>query len=190
MILIIDNYDSFTYNLVQDVGSINKDICLIKNNDLSLKSIQELDLSHIIISPGPGHPKKTGVCKEVIEKLSNRIPTMGICLGHQLIGHIYNAEIVSCDNIIHGKISKIRHNNKSIIFKDVPTIFNATRYHSLAIKKEFHNPNIHITAYSDTNEIMAIEHKELPIYGVQFHPESILTDYGKTIIENFLNIIV
>ena len=190
MILIIDNYDSFTFNLVQYVGEIKKNIKVIKNNELTINEIMQLNLSHIIISPGPGNPSNTGICKSVIEKLSHKIPILGICLGHQLIGYLYNAKIVSSKKIMHGKVSIIKHNNKSILFKNIPLKFNATRYHSLCIENNYDHKEINITARSDSKEIMSIEHKKYPLYGIQFHPESILTEHGKIMINNFLNIIV
>ena len=190
MILIIDNYDSFTYNLVQYIGSINQDIKIVKNDELNIDEILDMDISHIVISPGPGNPINTGICKDILNKISIKIPTLGICLGCQLIGYIYKGKIVNSKKIMHGKVSIIKHNNKSPIFKDIPLEFKATRYHSLCIEEKFKNKDVNITARTHTNEIMAIEHIKYPIYGVQFHPESILTEYGINIIENFLNIIV
>ena len=190
MILIIDNYDSFTFNLVQYIGSINKKIMVIKNDELSIDDILAMDITHLVISPGPGNPVNTGICQELIKKISKKIPIIGICLGHQLIGHMYNAMIVNSKKIMHGKVSVIKHNNKSKLFKNIPSKFHATRYHSLCIEKNYKHKDINITAWSDSGEIMAIEHRKFPLYGVQFHPESILTDCGKEIIQNFLNIIV
>ena len=189
MILIIDNYDSFTYNLVQYVGSINKNVKTIKNNELTVKQIQSLNISHIIISPGPGRPENTGICLDVIKNISSKIPTLGICLGHQAIGFQFNAIISKSKFIMHGKTSIVKHNKKSKIFNNIPEIFNATRYHSLSIEKNFKNKHIQITSFSDDGEIMSIEHNKYPIFGIQFHPESILTEYGIKIIDNFLNII-
>ena len=190
MILIIDNYDSFTYNLVQYVGSINNNLKIIKNDALALDVIKIMNLSHIIISPGPGGAKNTGICLDVIDQLSPFIPTLGICLGHQAIGYHYNAKIVNSKNIIHGETSIIRHNNKSLLFNNIPSKFNATRYHSLCIDRGFKNNDLNITSWSDDQEIMSLEHKKYPIYGIQFHPESILTEYGMQIIKNFINIVV
>ena len=190
MILIIDNYDSFTYNLVQYVGTINENLKVIKNDALALDAIKAMNLSHIIISPGPGKPKNTGICLNIIKDISPLIPTLGICLGHQAIAYQYNAKIVNSKNIVHGETSVITHNNQSILFKDIPTRFNATRYHSLCIDRKFTNNHLNITSWSDDNEIMSIEHKKYPIYGIQFHPESILTEYGMQIINNFINIVV
>ena len=190
MILIIDNYDSFTYNLVQYVGTINENLKVIKNDALTLDAIKAMNISHIIISPGPGKPKNTGICLNIIKDISPLIPTLGICLGHQAIAYQYNAKIVNSKNIVHGETSVITHNNQSILFKDIPIRFNATRYHSLCIDRKFTNNHLNITSWSDDNEIMSIEHKKYPIYGIQFHPESILTEYGIQIINNFINIVV
>ena len=190
MILIIDNYDSFTYNLMQYIGSINDKIKVIKNDELIFDEIKELAISHIVISPGPGNPKNTGICLEIIKKLSPMIPTLGICLGHQAIACHYNANIVNAHNILHGKTSIITHNGKSILYQDIPEEFSATRYHSLCVDKKFKNRNINITSWSDDGEIMSLEHTKYPIYGIQFHPEAILTEHGMQIIKNFINIVV
>ena len=188
MILVIDNFDSFTYNLVQYIGEINSDIKIIKNNEYSLSQIIKMDISHIIISPGPGTPDDTGICKEIINYYVDKIPILGVCLGHQLIGGIFGGEIVKADRIIHGKTSNILLKKKSIIFKNLPDEFRATRYHSLLVEgKNF--TNITVTSTTDCGEIMSIEHDIYKIYGIQFHPESIQTDYGKEIIKNFLNIV-
>ena len=190
MILIIDNYDSFTYNLMQYIGSINDRIKVIKNDELIFDEIKELAISHIVISPGPGNPKNTGISLQIIKKLSPMIPTLGICLGHQAIAYHYKANIVNAHNILHGKTSIITHNGKSILYQDIPEEFSATRYHSLCVEKKFKNRNINITSWSDDGEIMSLEHTKYPIYGIQFHPESILTEHGMQIIKNFINIVV
>ena len=189
MILIIDNYDSFTYNLVQYVGFINSNIRIIKNDELQIKQIKTMNPSHIIISPGPGRPQNTEICLEIINQLSLNTPTLGICLGHQAIAYQYNAKIITSKNIVHGKTSKITHNNQSILFNNIPNIFFATRYHSLCVDRKFKNRDISITSWSDDGEIMSLEHNTYPIYGIQFHPESILTEHGMKIIKNFINII-
>lgn len=190
MILVIDNYDSFTYNLVQYVGRITNNIKVIKNNELTLSQIKKEDASHIIISPGPGGPDNTGICIDVIQNISPEIPTLGICLGHQAIAYNYKANITNSKNIMHGKTSIIKHNNKSKLFRSIPGKFSATRYHSLCVDKNFNNKNINITSWSDDGEIMSLEHNKYPIYGIQFHPEAILTEYGIEIMNNFINIIV
>lgn len=190
MILILDNYDSFTYNLEQYVGKIDNDIKVIKNDELSLMEIKKLYLTHIIISPGPGNQFNTGVCIKLINELKGKVPILGICLGHQTIAHCFGAKIIKSKKIMHGKTSKITHTNQSVIFNNIPSKFIATRYHSLVIDKQSINNEIEITSWSDNKEIMSIEHRELPIYGVQYHPEAILTEYGEQLIENFLNIVV
>ena len=190
MILIIDNYDSFTYNLVQYVGTITNDIKIIKNNEMPIEKIKKIDISHIIISPGPGGPKETGICLEIIKEISPSIPTLGICLGHQAIAYSYDGNIVKSKQIMHGKTSTIKHNNESKLFHNIPKKFSATRYHSLCVDRTFINENINITSWSDDGEIMSLEHKKYPIYGIQFHPEAILTEYGIEIIKNFTQIIV
>lgn len=190
MILLIDNYDSFTFNLKQYIGVVNSNIMVIKNNDLTVPEIKKLNISHIIISPGPGNQYNTGITIELINELKNKIPILGICLGHQTIGHCFGAKIIKSRNIMHGKTSTVTHNNKSIIFHKIPEKFIATRYHSLVIDSEYNNNEINITSWSDDKEIMSIEHKNLPIYGIQYHPEAILTEYGEQLISNFLNIVV
>ena len=190
MILLLDNYDSFTFNLEQYVGKFNSNIMVIKNDDLTLTEIKKLALSHIIISPGPGNQFNTGVAINLIEALKGKTPILGICLGHQTIAHCFGAKIVKSKTIMHGKTSSIIHNKKSIIFKNIPEKFTATRYHSLVIDSKYKNTEINITSWSDDKEIMSIEHKKLPIYGIQYHPEAILTEHGEQLIENFLNIVV
>jgi len=190
MILILDNYDSFTYNLAQYAGSINANIKIIRNDELTVDEIRKFNISHIIISPGPGNQFKTGIAIDLIKKLSPQIPTLGICLGHQTIGHCFNAKIVKSKKIMHGKTSTISHNNKSILYQKIPTKFKVTRYHSLSVDREYKHKDIEITSWSDDGEIMSIEHKKLPIYGLQYHPEAILTEHGSKIMENFLNIVV
>ena len=186
MILIIDNYDSFTFNIVQYIGSLNKNITVIKNDEIKNDEIKINDYSHIILSPGPGRPEKIGLSNQLINLYAKHIPILGICLGHQAIAYHYGAKIIHSKNIVHGKTSIITHNNKSKLFKTIPGTFNATRYHSLAISKEWKHRDITITSFSDDGEIMSIEHKTYPIYGIQFHPESIMTEYGMQIIKNFI----
>ena len=190
MILLLDNYDSFTFNLKQYVGKFNSDIRVIKNDELTLEEIKKLSLSHVIVSPGPGNQFNTGVTIELINEFQGKTPILGICLGHQTIGHCFGAKIVKSKTIMHGKTSSIIHNKKSIIFKNIPEKFRATRYHSLVIDGNSKNTDMTITSWSDDGEIMSIEHKNLPIYGIQYHPEAILTEYGEQLIENFLNIVV
>lgn len=187
MILIIDNYDSFTYNIVQYVGSINSNIRVIKNDECSIDEIICLPLSHIIISPGPGNPDDTGETKEIVNNFFGKIPILGICLGHQLLASIYGANIICSKNIVHGKISNIVISEKSEIFKSLPRSFDVVRYHSLIVENDSF-ADIFITAKTNENEIMALEDQDNKVYGLQFHPESISTQYGINMIENFLKL--
>jgi len=188
MILIIDNFDSFTYNIVQFVGMINSNIKVVKNNELTINEIKNLEISHIIISPGPGSPHNTGVCSKIIMHYKDKIPILGICLGHQLIAQIFGGEIIKSRYIIHGKTSLINIDNNSKIFKGLPSQIKATRYHSLILKNNVYNEFM-ITSKTLDNEIMSIDHKIFKIFGVQFHPESIKTDYGINIFTNFLKVV-
>ena len=187
MILIIDNYDSFTYNIVQYVGSINSNIRVIKNDECSIDEIICLPISHIIISPGPGNPDDTGETKEIVNNFFGKIPILGICLGHQLLASIYGANIICSKNIVHGKMSNIVISEKSEIFKSLPRSFDVVRYHSLIVENDSF-ADIFITAKTNENEIMALEDQDNKVYGLQFHPESISTQYGINMIENFLKL--
>lgn len=188
MILIIDNYDSFTYNIVQYVGELGREAAVFRNDATNIPSVKKMNPEKIIISPGPKSPLEAGITVDIIKNFYDKIPILGVCLGHQAIGYAFGAEIVRAKNIMHGKVSSIKHDS-SIIYKDIPNPFEATRYHSLIIKKEKLPDIINITATSeDDREIMGIELKGYKVYGVQFHPESVLTVYGKQIIDNFLSI--
>ncbi|MCG8483293.1 MAG: aminodeoxychorismate/anthranilate synthase component II [Clostridia bacterium] len=187
MIVIIDNYDSFTYNLYQYVGEINSDIQVFRNDEISIKQLKKMDVSHIIISPGPGTPKDTGVCKDIINEFGSKIPILGVCLGHQTIGESYGCEVIRAKELVHGKTSMIYH-DESGIFKDVENPIKVTRYHSLIIDKNSDTNDLFFTAKTDNGEIMALMHKKHLIFGVQFHPESIATSSGKQILRNFLNL--
>ena len=189
MILVIDNYDSFTYNLVQYVGEFNPNIIVKKNNQISINEINQLSCRYIIISPGPRTPEDAGESMNIIKHFYNKIPILGVCLGHQAIGQVFGCKIKKNIDVCHGKISTIEHNKKSKIFKSIPPYFNATRYHSLIIDKKSIPNDIIVNAWLDNGTIMGVEHKKFPLYGVQFHPESIETKYGKKIIKNFLNIV-
>ncbi len=187
MILVIDNYDSFTYNIVQYVGELGHKVIVYRNDEISIDNIKKINPDKIIISPGPKSPSEAGISVDVIKKFYNKIPILGVCLGHQAIGYAFGAEIIRAANVMHGKVSSIEHDSTSLLFKDIPESFEATRYHSLVISKKNIPDIINITAYSkDDDEIMAIELKGYNVYGVQFHPESILTFQGKNIINNFL----
>ena len=188
MILMIDNYDSFTYNLVQYLGELGQNLRVFRNDKITISRIRKLKPSRIVISPGPGRPEGAGISCEVIRQFAGKIPMLGVCLGHQCIGYVYGGKIVNARTLMHGKTSQIYHNGKAI-FKDIPSPFEATRYHSLVIQGKGLPSSLEVIAHTKTdNEIMAIEHRSFPLWGVQFHPESILTRMGKNILSNFLKI--
>lgn len=186
MVLVIDNYDSFTYNLVQYIGELGFKVKVFRNDAIGIEEIKNAGFSHIVISPGPGRPENAGISCNVIRYFGGKIPLLGVCLGHQAIGYVFGGKIVSAKRLMHGKTSVIRHDGKAI-FKNVPNPFDATRYHSLVIEKKSVPDVLEVTARSEDGEIMAVRHKKLCIFGVQFHPESILTGEGKKILSNFLN---
>ncbi|HBI74239.1 MAG: aminodeoxychorismate/anthranilate synthase component II [Parabacteroides sp.] len=188
MILLIDNYDSFSYNLYQLVGAINPDIKVIRNDEMAADKIRELHPDHIILSPGPGRPENAGIIMEVAETLSQKIPTLGVCLGHQAICAAYGASITYAKRLMHGKQSVITVQNDCPLFKNCPPAFTVARYHSLAADPDTLPDYLEPTAVADDGEIMAVQHKKYPIYGVQFHPESIMTLDGKTILKNFIDL--
>jgi len=189
MILMIDNYDSFTYNIVQYCLELGADLKVIRNDELTLEEIEDLNPQKIIISPGPATPNEAGVSLDVIKRFKNEKPIFGICLGHQSIAQAFGGEIIRAKNMMHGKTSQVDIINHDEIFKELPKEFRATRYHSLTVNKNNLPSNIEVLAYSkDDNEIMALKIKDLPIYGVQFHPESIMSEYGYEIIDNFLKL--
>lgn len=186
-VLVIDNYDSFTYNLVQMLGMNGCMLEVRRNDEISLNEINELKPDKILISPGPGKPEQSKISLNIIKHLGNRIPVLGVCLGHQAIGICYGGKVINAKQLMHGKISKIIHNEKSI-FKNVPQEFYATRYHSLIIEKETLPDELEITAVTDDGTIMGVRHKNFPVEGIQFHPESILTSEGNNIIKNWLDL--
>lgn len=188
MILLIDNYDSFSYNLVQMFGSLNPDIRVIRNDAMTAEEIGELSPSHIILSPGPGYPKDAGVCEDVVKKLSGTIPILGVCLGHQGICEVFGAEITHARKLMHGKQSLLTIDVSDPIFHGLPKQILAARYHSLIAAKDSLPHCLTVIGTDDMGEIMAVKHKEYPLYGLQFHPESILTPDGMTILKNFLSI--
>lgn len=187
MILLIDNYDSFSYNLVQMAGSLAEDIRVVRNDEVSVEEIGEMSPTHIILSPGPGYPKDAGICKEVIEKLQGRIPILGVCLGHQAICEVYGARIVHAKELMHGKKSLIHINRQTTLFKGMADQMEAARYHSLIAEGEKFPEVLRVTARDNNGEVMAVEHKKYPVFGVQFHPESIMTPEGEKVMRNFLN---
>ncbi len=186
MILLIDNYDSFSFNLYQYIGEFNSDIKVIRNNELTIKEIEELNPQAIIISPGPGKPKDAGIIEEVIKYFSDKKPVLGICLGHQAICEAFGGTITYAKEIMHGKTSKVKLDNSCEIFSNLPEYIQAGRYHSLVAQNSTLPDCLKVTAKTENDVIMAVKHKEYNVYGLQFHPESILTPEGKTIIYNFL----
>lgn len=186
MILLIDNYDSFSYNLYQYIGEITPDIKVIRNNEKSIEDIENMNPACIIISPGPGRPKDAGICEDVINYFKGKVPILGICLGHQAICEVFGATITYARRIMHGKTSNVELNPDTELFKNLPPKIKAARYHSLAADINTIPQCLQIIAKTDDNEVMSVKHKDFEIYGLQFHPESILTEGGKTIIKNFL----
>ena len=187
MILMIDNYDSFTYNLVQYFGELGADLKVYRNDKITIEQIQEMRPERIVISPGPGRPEDAGISVEIIKKFSGKIPILGVCLGHQAIGYAFGGKIVQAKELMHGKTSQIFHNKKGI-FKSIENPFEATRYHSLVIEKKSLPKCLEVNAWTKDKEIMGVEHNKFPLWGVQFHPESILTKAGKKILKNFLEL--
>ena len=187
MILMIDNYDSFTYNLVQYFGELGAELKVYRNDVLSLEDVKKVNPERIVISPGPGRPEDAGISVDVIKEFAGKVPILGVCLGHQSMGYAYGGKIVRAQQLMHGKTSMIKHNNKGL-FAGVEYPFAATRYHSLVIDPKTLPKCFDVIAWTYDREIMGIQHKKLPMWGVQFHPESILTSEGKKILENFLKL--
>ncbi len=191
MILLIDNYDSFTYNLVQRLGEMDArvDLRVVRNDKITLDEIAELKPSHIIISPGPCTPKEAGISNEVLARFAPSLPILGVCLGHQCIGHSFGGEVVRNERVMHGKTSMIHHDDEGV-FRGLSNPFEATRYHSLVIKREtFKNPDFVVSAWTEEGEIMGVRHRYWPLHGVQFHPESFLTLEGPKLLKNFVEMI-
>lgn len=187
MILVIDNYDSFTFNLVQYLGELGVELQVHRNDQITLERIADLKPERLLISPGPCSPREAGLSNDIIREFGSSIPTFGVCLGHQCIGHTFGAVVKVNYRLMHGKTSPIRHNGKDV-FEGMPNPFDATRYHSLVLEKETMPDCLEVTAETDEGEIMGLRHKTLPIWGVQFHPESILTEEGRMIMKNFLKL--
>jgi len=185
MILIIDNYDSFTYNLVQYLGELGAEIHVVRNDELTLGEIHDLNPQRIVISPGPGDPNDGGISNDVIREFGQNIPLLGVCLGHQCIAHVFGGVVTRAPRLMHGKTSAVYHNGNGV-FNGVPSPFNATRYHSLIVEEPLPD-SLQVIAFTSEGEVMGLRHKEFPVVGVQFHPESILTEHGKRILANFLD---
>ena len=187
MILMIDNYDSFTYNLVQYLGELGEELVVKRNDQITLAGVRRLKPSSIVISPGPGSPKDAGISNDLIRTFAGNIPILGVCLGHQCIGEVFGGEVVRAKRPMHGKTSPIYHTRQAL-FAGLPNPFEATRYHSLIVKRETLPKPLTVTAWTQEREIMGLQHRRFPVYGVQFHPESILTTVGKDLLKNFLEV--
>ncbi|MCC7160086.1 MAG: aminodeoxychorismate/anthranilate synthase component II [Ignavibacteria bacterium] len=187
MILVIDNYDSFTFNLVQYFGELGAELKVVRNDQVTVEQVEALRPAKLVISPGPCSPAEAGVSCAVMQRLGPRIPTFGVCLGHQCMGQVFGGRVVRADRLMHGKTSPILHHGASLL-KGLPSPFDAIRYHSLLVERASLPAELHITAETKEGEIMGLRHKTLPVHGVQFHPESILTQNGKQILRNFLDL--
>jgi anthranilate synthase/aminodeoxychorismate synthase-like glutamine amidotransferase len=186
MIFVLDNYDSFTYNLVHLVGQHTDDVTVVRNDAMTVEEVQALNPDGILISPGPGHPGRAGITEDLIREMGASTPVLGVCLGHQAIGEVFGGEVARADTLMHGKTSPVEHDGRTI-FEGVPARFDATRYHSLIIDREtFPHDELEISAESDEGTIMALRHRSLPIEGIQFHPESVMTKAGPRLIANWL----
>src|SRR5438067_1744764 len=187
MLLVLDNYDSFTYNLVQYFGELGADIVVKRNDEITLDEIAAMQPERIVISPGPCTPREAGISNDVILRFGNTTPLLGVCLGHQCIGDVFGGDVIRAPRLMHGKTSPILHNGEGV-FAGLPNPFEATRYHSLIVKRETFPDCLEITAETSEKEIMGLRHRQFPLHGVQFHPESILTLEGKRLLENFLKV--
>lgn len=185
MILMIDNYDSFTFNLVQFLGEFGQELIVKRNDEVTITEIEELAPSFLMVSPGPCSPNEAGISLRVIEHFAGKIPILGVCLGHQSIAQVFGGDVVRAERLMHGKTSPMYHDDKTI-FRGIPNPFHATRYHSLIVKKATLPDCLEVSSWTEEGEIMGIRHKELPIEGVQFHPESIMTSHGKELLQNFI----
>lgn len=185
MVIVIDNYDSFTYNLVQYLGELGQEIKVFRNDQVTLEEIEALNPDHIVISPGPGEPHDGGISLDVLRQFGPTTPILGVCLGHQCIGEVYGGKVSRAPRLMHGKTSRVYHNGDGL-FTGVPSPFNATRYHSLIVEEPL-PADLEVTAFTSRGEVMSVRHKTHPTIGVQFHPESILTEHGKRILQNFLD---
>ena len=188
MLIVIDNYDSFTYNLVQYFGELGAKLKVFRHDQISVEQVQALKPSHLVISPGPGRPEDAGISKELILSLYQQIPILGVCLGHQCIGEVFGGKTVHAPSLMHGKTSAVYHNDSASLFASISSPFTATRYHSLVLDPRSLPTSLTMTAWTEDNVIMAIQHVQYPTFGIQFHPESILTTEGKLMLKNFLAI--
>ncbi len=188
MLLVIDNYDSFTYNLVQALGQLGEQVRVFRNDELALEHIEELAPEAILLSPGPSRPERAGIMLELIRRYQGRFPMLGVCLGHQAIGHVFGARVIRAQRVMHGKTSQILHDGRTI-FRGIPNPFQAGRYHSLILERESLPSCLELSAQTSDGEVMGIRHKEMLLEGVQFHPESILTPSGKRLLRNFLQLV-
>jgi anthranilate synthase/aminodeoxychorismate synthase-like glutamine amidotransferase len=187
MLLMLDNYDSFTYNLVQYLGELGQDLKVYRNNKITIAEIEEMKPERIVISPGPCTPKEAGISIDLIKHFAGKLPVLGVCLGHQSIGEAFGGDVIRAPYLMHGKTSMIHHDGKTI-FSGLPNPFEATRYHSLIIKRETLPPMLEVSAWTEDGIIMGVRHKQFKVEGVQFHPESILTNVGKDLLRNFLKL--
>ena len=185
MLLMVDNYDSFTYNLVQYLGELGEDVKVIRNDEKSVAEIGAMAPARIVLSPGPCTPNEAGVSLELIDRFKGRVPILGVCLGHQAIGQAFGGKVIHAKTLMHGKVSRIHHSGAGV-FRGLPTPYDATRYHSLAIERASCPPELEVTAWTEDGEIMGVRHRGLAVEGVQFHPESILTEHGHALLKNFL----
>lgn len=188
MIAMIDNYDSFTYNLYQYIGEINPEIEVYRNDKITVNELRDKKPSHIVISPGPGFPKDAGISIPLIKELGGTVPILGVCLGHQAIGEAYGGKVVHAKELLHGKASEVEISHECLLFSNLPGRIKAGRYHSLIVNKDCLPPELIVTARTTDGEIMGLQHARYPVFGIQFHPESILTQYGKEILRNFLKV--
>ncbi|MGQ0645444.1 MAG: anthranilate synthase component II [Elusimicrobiota bacterium] len=187
MILMVDNYDSFTYNIVQYLGELGEDVKVVRNDEMDASDVEKMAPSHIVVSPGPCTPKEAGVSVDVIRRYGGKVPILGVCLGHQSLGYAFGGKVVRAGKLMHGKTSKIQHDRKTV-FQGLGNPFTATRYHSLVVERASLPDELEISAESEDGEIMGLRHRRLPcLEGVQFHPESILTEHGKDLLKNFIN---
>jgi len=185
MLIMIDNYDSFTYNLVQYLGELGADVRVYRNDEIDVDSVAAMNPAHVVLSPGPCTPNEAGITLPLIERLAGKVPLLGVCLGHQAIGQAFGGKVVRAKKVMHGKVSNVRHDSRGV-FAGIPNDFIATRYHSLVIERESLPADLEITAESEDGEIMGVRHRRYAVEGVQFHPEALLTEHGHKLLENFL----